>query len=102
MDFFTLSGGWQGYTWHAPLQVSADTCATMLATEMELVFSSGGELPAPHHAISGSGSDHVGNWELVHGRSYTQSTRVEWTKSYNGPLKEAFKQAKVNPGQAGK
>ena len=90
LEFFTLSGGWQGYTWHAPLP-GGGVAATMLATEMDLVFSAGGELPAPHLAISGTGSDHVGHWELQSGRSYTQSTRVEWVQTYNAPLKEAFK-----------
>ena len=67
---FTLSGEWQGFTWHAPMHTDRCYESSVQAMDMDLVFSAGNDIPAPHHAISGSGSDHIGNWELHSGRSY--------------------------------
>ena len=61
----------------------------MRSLDMDLVFSAGGDVPAPHHLISGSGSDHLGNWELHAGRSYTQKHGIEWVKTYTS-LQERF------------
>ena len=70
LEFFTLSGEWQGFTWHAPMHTDRCYESSVQAMDMDLVFSAGNDIPAPHHAISGSGSDHIGNWELHSGRSY--------------------------------
>ena len=36
--------------------------------DLELVFSEGGDLPTPHHEISGGGSDLLGTYEISGGK----------------------------------
>ena len=72
--FFALSGAWEGYVWHAPSGEASS--AALQGLTMDLVFSSGAEVPMPHHAIAGTGTDRIGSWELQAGRSYTQTNKV--------------------------
>ena len=96
LDFLTLSGGWQGFCWHS----AATASTTFQMMEVDMIFSSGGDLPAPHQTVSGSGSDQIGNWELQAGRRYTQTSpsQVEWLKTYTS-LNATFAQEEDGSGE---
>ena len=81
LEQIALSGQWCGYTWHSG-GAAGPVAEAVQAMDLELVFSEGGELPTPHHQISGAGSDLLGTYELSGGKLFTEAHTVEWLKTY--------------------
>ena len=70
LEQIALSGQWCGYTWHSG-GAAGPVAEAVQAMDLELIFSEGGELPTPHHQISGAGSDLLGTYELSGGKLFT-------------------------------
>ena len=87
-DYFKLSGQWRGLFWQSSREGKGES---MQASDLEMIFGPGGELPFPHHKLHGTGQDTLGSYELTRGRRYREANNVEWIKAYTA-MHDAYKQ----------
>jgi len=100
-DAAVLSGGWTGFllinneinpehshakgrgrTGESSHESEVGNPTSMVAMQLDLLLSPGGDLPAPHQILSGSAMCTNGMWEISSGKRYTSANTIEFVMNH--------------------